>query len=649
MMKRSFEKNLPYYLILVFLVFFVILAFLSEGTFGGADDISHYKYSRYAFKHPELFLDTWGKPLFTMLMAPFAQFGHNGVKVFNILLGLGAALLTYLTAQRLNYKYPVMALFLLVFAPLYTVVMISGLTEILFSFILILGIYLFFKNRSIWSCIVISLLPFVRTEGFIIFPLFLLAYLLNRQWKAIPFILTGFLFFSIIGSFHYGDFFWLINNNPYTGEASDIYGSGALFHFVNKYILIFGLPLLVLILAGMLYIPVYFFSSRKEKRYPYLNEVLVGFLPFIVYFAAHSYVWWQGVGNSGGSIKVMAAALPSAALLALFGWNGLMRWLPLLKSIKIVLAVMLSLLMIFTSFKAHKIPVELNRTQRILKGASEWLKGSAYTDHKIYFWDPYWWFFLEMDPTDRGKISQYIPDALQPQNHIKSGSLILWDAHFAPNEGQVTLKSLMENPYFRLINVFRPDVPFRVLGGYDYEIYIFERTDGEQETDNRVILEQLLIKKASAYNERVLAYFDFEYKGQTPDSLNFSEEIVRSGSYSYLMNKDHEFIPVIEMPIKDLNTTEGARISASIFHHFNSAPQENPPLLVLSLQNNWKIYFYQAWEIRPLMLYEWEESSFEHALPEWKSPDDILKVYIWNKGRQQFYIDDLTISLKEPF
>jgi hypothetical protein len=647
-MKRSFEKNLPYYLLLIFLIVLVILAFLSEGTFGGADDISHYKYSRYAFKHPELFLDTWGKPLFTMLMAPFAQFGHNGVKVFNILLGLGAALLTFFTAKKLNYKYPVLALFLLVFAPLYTVVMISGLTEILFSFILILGIYLFFKNRSIWSCIVISLLPFVRTEGFIIFPLFLLAYLLNGKWKAIPFILTGFVFFSFIGSFHYGDFFWLINNNPYTGEASDIYGSGALFHFVNKYRLIFGLPLLVLILAGMMYIPVYFFSSRKEKRYPYLNEVLVGFLPFFIYFAAHSYVWWQGVGNSGGSIKVMAAVLPSAALLALFGWNGLMRWLPLSKSIKITLAVMLSLLMIFTSFKAHKIPVELGRTQQILKGAAKWLKGSAYTDSKLYYWDPYWWVFLEMDPTDRGKISQYIPDALQPQNHIKPGSLVLWDAHFAANEGQVRLNSLMDNPYFRLINVFRPDVPFLVLGGYNYEIYIFERTDSEQETNNRMILEQLLIRKAASYRERVLAYFDFEYSGQTPDSLYFSSEIVRSGSYSYLMNEANEFSPGIEMPIKDLNTTEGARISASIFHHFNSAPQENPPLLVLSLQKKEKIFFYQAWEIRPVMFHEWEESSFEHALPEWKSPNDILKVYIWNKGRQQFHIDDFSISLREP-
>ena len=648
MMKRSFEKNLPYYLLLIFLIVLVILAFLSEGTFGGADDISHYKYSRYAFKHPELFLDTWGKPLFTMLMAPFAQFGHNGVKVFNILLGLGAALLTYLTAQRLNYKYPVMALFLLVFAPLYTVVMISGLTEILFSFILILGIYLFFKNRSIWSCIVISLLPFVRTEGFIIFPLFLLAYLLNRQWKAIPFILTGFLFFSFIGSFHYGDFFWLINNNPYTGEASDIYGSGALFHFVNKYILIFGLPLLVLILAGMLYIPVYFFSSRKEKRYPYLNEMLVGFLPFIIYFAAHSYVWWQGVGNSGGSIKVMAAVLPSAALLALFGWNGLMRWLPLLKSIKIVLAVMLSLLMIFTSFRAHKIPVELDRTQRILKGAAEWLKVSAYTGHKIYFWDPYWWFFLEMDPTDRERISQYIPDALQPQNHIKPGSLVLWDAHFAPNEGQVTLNSLMDNPYFRLINVFRPDVPFKVLGGYDYEIYIFERTDIEQETDNRVILEQLLIKKAASYRERVLAYFDFEYSGHAPDSLYFNNEIFRSGSYSYLMNKDHEFIPGIEMPIKEIDPVEGARIIASVFCYFDTVYQIDPPLLVLSVQHRKKLLYYNTWEIPPGLPREWKESSFDEALPDWKSPDDILKVYIWNRGRQKVHIDDFSISLKEP-
>jgi hypothetical protein len=648
MKKRIFEKNLPYYLLLIFMVILVMLAFLSEGSFGGADDISHFKYSRYAFKKPELFLDTWGKPLFTMLMAPFAQFGHNGVKVLNILLGLGAALLTFLTAKKLNYKYPVLALFLLVFAPLYTIVMISGLTEILFSFILILGIYLFFNNRSIWSCIVISLLPFVRTEGFIIFPSFLLAYILNRQWKAIPFVLTGFLFFSIIGSFHYGDFFWVINNNPYTGSAEAIYGSGELLHFVNKHRFIFGLPLFILVLTGLVYIPVYFFSSSKEKKYHFMNEVLVGFSPFFIYFAAHSYVWWQGLGNSGGSIKVMVAVFPSAVLLALFGWNGLMRWLPLSKYIKIALAVMLALLLALTTFRVHKFPVELGRTQQILKGAAKWLKGSAYADSKLYYWDPYWWFFLEIDPTDRDKILQYVPDPMHPQINIPTGALILWDAHFGPNEGQVKLNSLMDNPYFRLINVFRPDIPFQVLGGYDYEIFIFERTDGRQEKNNRIILEELLIKKATAYKDRMFAYFDFEDIGQPPDSLNISSKIVKSGSYSYQMNEINEYSPGIEIPIKDLNTTEETRISVTFSQYFNSSPHENSPSLVLSVQNKKKIFFYQAWEIRPVKLNEWEESSFEHALPEWKSPDDKLKIYIWNKGRQRFYIDDLTISLKEP-
>ena len=78
-MDRDFEKKLPYYLLLAFLINFIILAFLSEGSVGGADDISHFKLSRYAFKHPEFFLDSWGKHLFTILMAPFAQFGYNGV------------------------------------------------------------------------------------------------------------------------------------------------------------------------------------------------------------------------------------------------------------------------------------------------------------------------------------------------------------------------------------------------------------------------------------------------------------------------------------------------------------------------------------------------------------------------------------------
>ena len=630
-MDKRFERHLPYYLLLAFLINFIILAFLSEGSVGGADDISHFKFSRYAFKHPEFFLDPWGKPLFTILMAPFAQFGHNGVKVFNILLGLGAAFLTFLTARNLNYKYPVLSLFLLVFAPMYMALMISGMTEILFSFILILGIYLFFNNRSIASAMVISLLPFVRTEGVIIFPLFLLAYLLNRQWKAIPFFLTGVLFFSIIGSFHYEDFFWVINTMPYKGDAAAIYGSGELLYYVKKFRPIFGPALFFMILVGLLYIPIHFFGKGREIRKPFLTEVLVGFLPFLLYFAAHSYVWWKGQGNSVGEIRVMAAVLPPAVLLALFGWNGLMRWIPLSKFMKICFALMLALLLVFSSFSIQKIPVELAPTQQLVKVAAQWLKGSEYANRKIYYFDPYWWFFLDKDPTDRSKLQQWLPDAQHPQNYILHGELILWDAHFGPNEGQVPLQRLKENSNFQQVKAFRPDEPYQVLGGYDYEICIFERTGSKPNDDLQMKMEQGFIRDDSSYRVRILDYHDFEDPVSEDDSLYFRSE----------------FIPGIKMSIMDLKLSEGSRIIANLSHLFSSFPIDDYPKFVLSLQDSDQVYFNRSWEIRPNTLNNWEESSFERVIPKWKSPNDILKVYVWNRDSHQFYFDDFIIGLKE--
>ena len=42
-----------------------------------------------------------------------------------------------------------------------------------------------------------------------------------------------------------------------------------------------------------------------------------------------------------------------------------------------------------------------------------------------------------------------------------------------------------------------------------------------------------------------------------------------------------------------------------------------------------------------------ELAQYEHAIPEWKAMDDILKVYIWNRGRCQLHVDDFYIGLEE--
>jgi hypothetical protein len=206
-------------------------------------------------------------------------------------------------------------------------------------------------------------------------------------------------------------------------------------------------------------------------------EVLVGFSPFLLYFAAHSYVWWKGSGNSVGEIRVMAAVFPSAVLLAMLAWSSLFRWLPLTKRIQFWMTISLSVLLVLAAFKIHKMPVGLAPTQLLIKHAAGWMKETECLKSKIYYYDPYWWYFLDMNPYESEKMRERVPDPGQPEKNIKPGEIVLWDAHFSPNEGQLPLEKLAENPHFELVRLFRPDEPFQVLGGYDYEIYVFRRTE----------------------------------------------------------------------------------------------------------------------------------------------------------------------------
>ncbi len=646
-MDERFKKKFPYYLLLTLLIIYFILAFLSEGSIGGADDIAHFKFSRYAFKNPEFFLDPWGKPLFTMLMAPFAQFGMMGVRVFNIVLGLAAGLLTYLTARKLEYEFPVLAIFLLVFAPLYAVLMISGMTEILFSFVLILGIYLFFSKHERWSAVVISMLPFVRTEGAVIFPLFMLAFAINRRWLAIPFLFSGFLFFSLLGSFHCDDLFWVINTMPYSGGARDIYGSGELLYYVKKFWPIFGPFFFAMIVVGMLYIPVHLFTGRKKTRIDRWNEVIVGFLPFLVYFTAHSYVWWKGSGNSVGEIRVMAAVFPSTVLLAMLAWSVLLRRLTFGTRLPFWMTVTLSVLLVLTAFRIHKMPVDLSPPQQLLKKAAGWLEETDYTNNKIYYFDPYLWYFLDMDPTDRDKIQQFIPDVQYPEKNIKPGEIVLWDAHYGPNEGRLPLDRLLDNPAFGLIRKFRPDFPFQVLGGNNYEIYVFRRIKAELSLPPPLILEQLFGHLDSSDHFRVLEFHDYESERHGSTGFPIKNEIVPSGSSSCYIGEDIEFVDGLKIPVGEVKATEGSRIMISLFHYFVSLQEEAPTLMVLSLNHKEEISSYHTWVFQTEQMQKWETSTFEITIPDWESPDDILSVYIWNRGRNKFFIDGFAIGLRK--
>jgi hypothetical protein len=496
----KFEKYLVPVILASLIVVYSILVFLSEGTIGGADDMTHYRYSRYAFQIPYFFIHHWGKPFFTAITSPFAQFGYNGVRIFNVLAGAAAAYFSYRTARHIKLGYPVLAIFLVISAPLYTVLMLSGMTEILFSLVLILSVFLFYKERYIWSAVLLSFLPFVRTEGAVILPLFLVALAWQKQWKALPFLFLGFIFYSIVGSFHFNDILWVIHEMPYKGNAKEIYGSGELLHYVKATRYIFGFPLAILLTVGLLVwlLDPLLKSGKVNKEW--IMEMLVVYLPFLLYFAAHSYVWWKGKGNSVGMIRVIAAIVPAAAVLGVKGWSKVMGWIPLKEWWKAGMTALLCIFLVTVPHRVYQIPVPLGGTQVLVKEASLWLKNSEYFQHKIYYYDPFFCHFMNLNPYDEERVRAFVYNNEDPAYNIKEGEIVIWDAHFSPNEGRLPLENLMDNPGFRLVHLVRPVKLFQVLGGYDYEIYIFQRITEDDGLDNHAIYEDFVEQILSSKN-----------------------------------------------------------------------------------------------------------------------------------------------------
>jgi hypothetical protein len=463
----------------IFLILFIIfllmgsLILLSEGFYGGGDSMAHFRISRYAFKYPHLFLDHWGKPVFTILSAPFSQLGFNGLRFYNLLAALLTAWFLFRLVQIFKWRGALLAPVFLLCSPLYFVIIFSGLTEITFGLVLLAGIYFWFRNKPGWSALIFSLLPFVRTEAILLIPIFIAGFMIYGRWRYLPLFFSGFLAFSLVGWFVYDDVWWVVRQMPYTG-ARAIYGSGSLFHFLGAMPGIMGWPLLLLfILGGMAFLLQVFRKGSTDFPWP---EVLVFIiLPWMAYLGGHSVAWWKGMGGSLGLIRVMAAVIPLAIILSVAGYDLLARLFIATVRHRILLPMVIIPAIIFVPFSNYRVPLKLDAQHQLLKQAATWVRTSPYVHSRIYYHDLFFLHCLGIDPFDQEQCIERLPDRTNPGNGIPSGSLVQWDAHYGPNEGGLPLERLIGAPGLTMLVKFTPEEPFEVLGGHPYEIYIFRK------------------------------------------------------------------------------------------------------------------------------------------------------------------------------
>jgi len=426
---------------------FIIIFF--DGTGDAGDSVFHFIFAKYAPAHPRLFFDHWAKPLYVLLASPFAQFGFVGIKIFNVIISLFTLFFTYKIAVKLELKNALLSSLILIFTPLSFVLTFSGLTEPLFALFLTGAIYLILVDKLRWAVILISFLPFVRSEGLIIIGVFGIYFLLKKQWKFIPILLLGHLVYSVAGFFVFNDFFWVFNKIPYS-KLSSIYGSGELSHFVEQMIYVVGIPIYVLFWIGV--ISIGWKSIKKTVTVELQILVFVGFFAFLI---AHSLFWYFGIFNSMGLKRVLVGVAPLVAIIALIGFNFLTEEvLKLGKKPKLILQSLLMGYVFVFPFTSNPAAInwdkDLNLTldQTLVLQLADYVNENELTDQRFVYDHPFLSLALDIDHFDPNKRIELTPNY---PNESKVGDLIIWENWFAVIDRGVLKDDLDQNPQLNQI------------------------------------------------------------------------------------------------------------------------------------------------------------------------------------------------------
>ncbi len=584
-----------------FLLLFSLVLFTTDG-YGGADSFQHYLISRYSWEHPQLFLDHWGKPVFTLLSSPFSQLGYKGLLWFNVLVTLLSSLVVYRLAAKLNNQNsPIAALFFLAM-PMVLLVAVSALTEPLFGFVLVLSVWLYSEKKYVLAISVLSFLPLVRTEGFVVFPVFILALALEQKWKYIPLFALGGLVYSLAGYFALHDFLWLINRNPYKME-SGIYGSGPWYHFLKNSWYIFGTPLFALIVIGLL-----FYFPRNIKWLKEENNALRVLIAgsFAAYFIAHSYVWWKGTGGSLGLERVIAGVCPLAAIISLSGYNYITG---LLKKINVSPFWFLIPFLIVVARSSYFVAagnLPQGPEQKLMTHAAEWIKSNpATTAQKFYYYNPHIAFLLDKDIFNKAEVEQLwgLIDANDPLLWLQDGQFLVWDAHFGSNEGHTDLAQVLHKQNVKILKRFYPEEQTWVLGGYRYQIFI--------------------LGKQSGWKDSLVEFI--------PDT-NSSLSGVETKSFS--VSKENEFTNVFEEDFAAVSKSEVVYLDIVIKYPHEKIVNKDEVLFVLDMNCNNRSLVYDASDVSITEQDGSEKVLTKHfMLPPLTKECGKVKAYFWNRAK----------------
>lgn len=633
------ERRLLYTILGLILIVFIAILVFSEGYSGGADSLTHYRFARWAFSKPEFFLDHWAKPVFTLLSAPFALLGFKSFQLFNVLIGIASGYIAYLVAKELKMKSPLLAIVICCFTPVFMINLFSGLTEILFAFTAILTSYLLIKEKYAWGAIVVSFLPLIRTEGIVLLPIYGYFLIHKKHYRELAFMLTGFVFYSLVGFISGKSIFWLITEMPYTG-ATDIYGKGSLLQFAKRSPGFFGIPNEIFFVTGLVAGLTLYFREKKE----YSKEFLLVVMPFLTYFIAHSISWWSGVGSSLGLSRYMAAIVPFMAVMATRGLYLFAKMFLIIFKIEWirVLALIIGVASVtHIPFVLQNYPIALDTASKTIKSTSEWIKQEKLDSAKIYYTDPIFFYFHDINPFDNQKSQSSFTNSVNPAEGLTNGDILVYDEHFSPIAG-INFSKMVTNDELELLRVIDPVTPTTVFQR-PYKVAVFRKI----EKDSAIVGKNLSIINGEGKVFNTIYIYDFDKTVYEPELDYIGSSKIHPNKYlrikhsrEYFLTNDFKLDSIsfyspfelqVEMKLFLKTSDEKLKYKFEVFKNSKK---------IISKSFDIEIPINSNPE-------EWNNIRFKIIIPEVDSTEGLsIKTSLWNKKRGDYLVDDYKINYR---
>jgi hypothetical protein len=422
--------NTLFWLTFVCTIFWIArMAMLNEVPPDQGDGIVHYFIAKSSWQQPHLFLDHWGKPLFTLLSSPFAQGGFTSYIGFNVLvfaltIFIGRKLIQRLTGESslVESLFPV----LLLSTPDFVYTLVGGLTEPLFGLLVLVLLWFYLTKKWFWFALLAGAMPFARSEGQLVVLLAAMPLVAYRQWKVLPVLGLIGLLYALIGQFVLGDFLWYIHDNPYTG-AAQIYHHGAWNHYLLNWKNHMGLA------GGMLCFALFFtWFMRDNQRLKGVH--ILALTIWLGIMLVHSYLWAHGEKGALGLTRLALHGWPAALVagLALFhtGFSDGLRQFT--RNCVLVILTVISL----WSLTKTPYPNEIGPFEKSLSDAAEWVEDNRSRQASVYYYHPALALWAGQSIADTSESWHQLT-----YHHIKkrasewqSGDFLVVDSHFQKME-----------------------------------------------------------------------------------------------------------------------------------------------------------------------------------------------------------------------